>query len=106
MPFVGPADTVAVFAGAFRAWHGAIHIVSALRELRARGRQDIGAVFIGDGPELPHVREAAAGLDGVVFTGALPHEQMPACLAACDIGVAPFDAGAHRPSRSASTGRR
>ena len=96
VPFDRPADTVAVFAGAFRSWHGAIHIVTALRELRARGRKDIGAVFIGDGPELPRVREAAAGLDGVIFTGALPHAQMPACLAACDIGVAPFDASVHR----------
>lgn len=97
VPFVRPADTVLVFAGAFRVWHGAIHIVTALRELHARGRADVGAVFIGDGPELPRVREAAAGLKGVIFTGALPHAQMPACLAACDVGVAPFDAGAHRP---------
>jgi glycosyltransferase involved in cell wall biosynthesis len=97
VPFTRPADTVVVFAGAFRAWHGAIHIVSALRELQARGREDIGAVFIGDGPELRQVREAASGLQRVVFTGVLPHARMPACLAACDIGVAPFDAGAHRP---------
>jgi glycosyltransferase involved in cell wall biosynthesis len=97
VPFDRPADTVVVFAGAFRTWHGAIHLATALGELRARGRKDIGAVFIGDGPELLRVREAAAGLDGVVFTGALPHAQIPACLAACDIGVAPFDAGAHPP---------
>jgi glycosyltransferase involved in cell wall biosynthesis len=97
VPFARPAATVAVFAGAFRAWHGAIHLVTALRELRARGLTDIGAVFIGDGPELPRVRDAAAGLAGVIFTGALPHAQLPACLAACDIGVAPFDLEAHRP---------
>jgi glycosyltransferase involved in cell wall biosynthesis len=54
-------------------------------------------VFIGDGPELPRVRAMAAGLDGIVFTGAVPHELMPASLAACDIGVAPFDIGRHRP---------
>jgi glycosyltransferase involved in cell wall biosynthesis len=99
VPFARPGDTVAVFAGAFRSWHGAIHIVTALRELRARGRRDIAAVFIGDGPELPRVRHAAAGLDGVVFTGALAHEQLPACLSACDIGVAPFDPDTH-PSLS------
>ena len=97
VPFERPAAIVAVFAGAFRAWHGAIPLVMALRELHARGRTDIGAVFIGDGPELPRIRHAAAGLEGVVFTGALPHAQMPACLAACDIGVAPFDLEAHRP---------
>jgi starch synthase len=96
-PFERPAETVAVFAGAFRSWHGAVHLVTALRQLRERGRRDVGAVFIGDGPELSRVRDAARGLDGVVFTGALPHELMPACLASCDIGVAPFDIGRHRP---------
>jgi glycosyltransferase involved in cell wall biosynthesis len=95
IPFDRPADTVAVFAGAFRNWHGTIHIVTALRELRARGRRDIGAVFIGDGPELRRVREAAEGLDGVIFTGALAHDRLPACLSACDIGVAPFDPDSH-----------
>lgn len=97
VPFARTADTVLVFAGAFRVWHGAIHLVTALRELHARGRTDVGAVFIGDGPELPRVREAATGLDRVVFTGALPHARMPACLAACDVGVAPFDSGAYPP---------
>jgi glycosyltransferase involved in cell wall biosynthesis len=97
VPFDRPAEIVAVFAGAFRAWHGAIQIVTALRELHARGRTNIGAVFIGEGPELARVQEAAAGLPGVVFTGALPHAQMPASLAACDIGVAPFDHEAHPP---------
>jgi glycosyltransferase involved in cell wall biosynthesis len=95
VPFERPAATVAVFAGAFRNWHGTIHIVTALHELRARGRRDIGAVFIGDGPELPRVREAASGLDGVIFTGALAHDRLPACLSACDIGVAPFDPDSH-----------
>jgi glycosyltransferase involved in cell wall biosynthesis len=98
LPFERPAHaTVAVFAGAFRSWHGAIHLVEAIRRLRARGRRDVAAVLIGDGPELPRAREAAAGLDGVVFTGAVPHQRIPACLAAADIGVAPFDVTAHAP---------
>ena len=95
--YARPPGTVAVFAGAFRNWHGAIHLAHALRALRERGRGDVGAVFIGDGPELPRVREAARGLDDVIFTGAVPHEAMPASLAAADIGVAPFDTAAHRP---------
>ena len=89
------ADVVVVFSGAFRAWHGAIHLVDAIRRLRGRGRADIKAVFIGDGPELPRVRQAAAGLDGITLIGAVPHEDVPAILAACDIGVAPFDVTAH-----------
>jgi glycosyltransferase involved in cell wall biosynthesis len=89
--------TLAVFAGAFRNWHGAIHLVRAIKTIRARGRRDVGAVLIGDGPELPAVRAEAEGVDGIVFTGALPHAQMPAAFAAADVGVAPFDVLAHAP---------
>lgn len=92
-----PGDTVAIFVGAFRAWHGAIHLIEAIRELRARGRRDIKAVLIGDGPELSRVRQAAAGIEGVTITGALRHSDIPASLAAADIGVAPFDVSAHAP---------
>jgi glycosyltransferase involved in cell wall biosynthesis len=88
---------VAIFAGAFRAWHGAIHLVDAIRRLRARGRQDIDAVLVGDGPERSRVEQAAAGLDGVELTGALAHDRMPAVLASADVGVAPFDVSAHPP---------
>jgi glycosyltransferase involved in cell wall biosynthesis len=97
LPFTRPFGTVAVFAGAFRAWHGAIHLVRAIRELRRRHVSEISAVFIGDGPELSTVRAEAAGIDGIIFTGALDHDVLPACLAAADIGVAPFDVAAHRP---------
>jgi glycosyltransferase involved in cell wall biosynthesis len=95
-PFERPAPIVAIFAGAFRNWHGAIHLARAIRQLRARGRQDIGAVFVGEGPELGNVRAEAAGLEGIIFTGAIPHAAMPAALSRADIGVAPFDVGAHR----------
>ena len=96
VPFTRHGDgVIVVFAGAFRAWHGAIHLVEAIRQLRARGRRDVDAVFIGDGPELGRVRQGAAGIDGITFTGALPHESIPACLAAADIGAAPFDISAH-----------
>jgi starch synthase len=46
---------------------------------------------------LPAVRDAARGLSNIVFTGPLPHPDMPAALAAADIGVAPFDISAHGP---------
>jgi len=92
-----PGSVVALFAGAFRPWHGAVHLVRALRHLRAEGRRDIDAVFVGDGPELARVKQEAAGLDGVTFTGPVPHAAMPACLAGADLGVAPFDVAAHPP---------
>jgi glycosyltransferase involved in cell wall biosynthesis len=96
LPFQRPPGLLAVFAGAFRAWHGAIHLVEAIRQLRSQGMQDVSAVFVGRGPELEAVREAARDLP-VVFTGALPHEAVPAVLASADVGVAPFDASRHGP---------
>jgi glycosyltransferase involved in cell wall biosynthesis len=92
-----PGTVTAVFAGSFRAWHGAVHLVDAIRQLRERGVENISAVLAGDGPEAPRVRRAAEGLDGVIFTGPVAHDAMPALLAAADIGVAPFDAAAHAP---------
>jgi glycosyltransferase involved in cell wall biosynthesis len=95
-PFARPPGTVALFAGAFRKWHGAIHLATALKTLHQRGKP-VSAVFVGDGPELPAVRTAAEGLPNVVFTGPVPHDRMPAALASADIGVAPFDLAAHAP---------
>ena len=92
-----PAATVAIFAGAFRSWHGAINLVEAVKRLRARGRTDIGAVFAGDGPELPSVKAAASAVDTIAFGGAVPHDRMPAMLASAHVGVAPFDPAAHAP---------
>jgi starch synthase len=96
-PFARPPGTVAIFAGAFRRWHGAIDLVRAIKILRAQNDRRVSAVLVGDGPELPHVRREAEGVDGIVFTGALPHDRMPAALAAADVGVAPFDVAAHAP---------
>ena len=91
------ARTLAVFAGAFRAWHGAQLLVDAIQRLRGHGRDDVDVVLIGDGPELRAVRQAAERLDGVTCIGPVAHEAMPACLAAADIGVAPFDVARHPP---------
>jgi glycosyltransferase involved in cell wall biosynthesis len=90
-----PGDTIVIFTGSFRAWHGAVHVVEAIRRLRARGRTDIKAVLIGSGPELHSVRAAAARVEGVSFFDPVPHAQLPPILAAADIGAAPFDVSAH-----------
>jgi len=54
-------------------------------------------VLIGDGPEFARVKRAAATIEGITLTGPVPHDAMPANLAACDIGVAPFDPAVHAP---------
>jgi glycosyltransferase involved in cell wall biosynthesis len=96
-PVPGLSGTIAVFAGAFRSWHGVIHLARALKILRTRGRRDLGGLFVGDGPELPGVRAELQGLENVVITGAVPHDRMPELLSAAHIGVAPFDLAQHKP---------
>ncbi len=98
LPFTrDPARVLCVFAGAFRSWHGVVQLSAALTRLHARGETRLGAVFIGDGPERRAAEHAARDLPGVTFTGAVPHADLPQCLAAADIGVAPFDPGKHKP---------
>jgi glycosyltransferase involved in cell wall biosynthesis len=98
VPFTKEPETiVAVFAGAFRAWHGAIQLVEAVQQLHARGLEAFRAVFLGDGPERPAAHAAAGGDQRFVFPGAVAHGDMPAALAAADIGVAPFDVARHPP---------
>jgi glycosyltransferase involved in cell wall biosynthesis len=92
-----PGTIVAVFAGAFRSWHGAIHLVEAVKRLHTRGLEAFRAVFLGDGPERAAAMAAAAHDNRFVFAGAVPHDDMPASLAAADIGVAPFDVTRHPP---------
>jgi glycosyltransferase involved in cell wall biosynthesis len=98
VPFSREAgEALAIFAGAFRSWHGAIDLVRAIRTLEAHGPTPWKAILVGDGPERPRAMELAAGSPRLVFTGALPHDRLPACLAAADVGVAPFDTNAHAP---------
>jgi glycosyltransferase involved in cell wall biosynthesis len=98
LPFTrDPQRVLCVFAGAFRSWHGVVQLSASLARLHAQGEHRLGAVFIGDGPERAQAEHAARDVPGITFTGAVPHTDLPQCLAAADIGVAPFDPGKHRP---------
>jgi glycosyltransferase involved in cell wall biosynthesis len=97
LPFTRDGRIVIVFVGAFRAWHGVHHLVRAMQRLEGQGRSEFHAVLIGDGPERARAMAAAEGLRSVTFVGPLAHDALPPCLAAADIGVAPFDPRAHAP---------
>jgi glycosyltransferase involved in cell wall biosynthesis len=100
LPFERDTNRIlCVFAGAFRSWHGVVHLSAALARLASAGDTRFGAVLIGDGPERAAAERAARHAPGVVFTGAIPHARLPACLAAADIGVAPFEPVKHAPLR-------
>ena len=101
LPFARPADgVVAVFAGAFRAWHGAINLVRAVRSLRERRRTDLHAVLIGDGPDW-RASAPNLGVPGIRTGGATIGCRQPG---GADIGGS-LDLEAHPSCSSRSTGR-
>ena len=79
-----PEGAVAVlFSGSFRPWHGVHVLEGAARRLRQR--TDLFFVLAGG----DDTREGD-GYRGRRL-GKVPYDAMPAVVAACDIGVAPYD---------------
>jgi glycosyltransferase involved in cell wall biosynthesis len=79
-----PEGAVAVlFSGSFRAWHG-VHVLEDAARL-LRDRADLYFVLAGG--------EASGAGDGYRGRrlGSVPYDAMPAVVAACDIGTAPYD---------------
>jgi glycosyltransferase involved in cell wall biosynthesis len=76
------------WVGSFGSWHGADVLVRALAQLPA----DVTAVMVGDGGERPACEALARELgvrERIDFTGALPHEQAVARLAASELLASP-----------------
>jgi glycosyltransferase involved in cell wall biosynthesis len=86
---LGPR-TILGTAGQFLPWHGLTPMVLALADLALE--EDLGFLFIGDGPVKPDVIEAgrSSGVgDRVTFTGMVPHDLVPVHLSLLDIAVVP-----------------
>ncbi len=84
--------TVCGFIGSFKPWHGMGFLLDALEDLFA-GADALHLLAVGDGPLLAGLRaRAAAGRWGhrLHFTGSVPHDDIPAYLAAMDFTVAPY----------------
>jgi glycosyltransferase involved in cell wall biosynthesis len=87
--------TVVGFIGTFGRWHGAEVLAEAFGRLLASRpdlRDRLRLLMIGDGNTMPQVRECVArhGMGDVcVLTGAVPQEEGPAHLAACNVLAAP-----------------
>lgn len=80
------------FAGSLKPWHGVNVLLAAFAEI-ARRDSHARLLIVGTGPsagDLQSEVEVRKLSDRVVFTGAVPHEQIPALLAAMDVAVAPF----------------
>lgn len=90
---VVPGKHLVGYIGIMGAQDGVETLVRAMAEIRhVRRRDDINCLIIGDGPELPRLKEIAAALDlgqSLQFTGYLSGPQLMAHLSALDLGVIP-----------------
>jgi glycosyltransferase involved in cell wall biosynthesis len=87
--------TVLGGTGQFLDWHGLEELIGQMGPLAAE--RDLRFLFVGDGPARAGVMARAESLgmaDRVHFTGMLPIDDVPACLAVFDIAVIP-KAAAH-----------
>jgi glycosyltransferase involved in cell wall biosynthesis len=85
------AFTVA-FVGSLKPWHGVDRLVDAFLRLRAND-DDWRLLLVGDGPLAAPLRERltrSAPAGTFEMTGAVPHDEVPAALAAADVAVAPY----------------
>jgi glycosyltransferase involved in cell wall biosynthesis len=89
---LGLADqTVVGFVGWFRKWHGLELLLEAFHRA-GLAKQNVKVLMIGDGPAMAGLREFAEAnrlADSVIFTGPLPHADIPPYLDTIDIAVQP-----------------
>ena len=88
-----PGRNVVGYVGTMAPQDGVDQLLSAMAYIVVeRRRRDVGAVIVGDGPELPRLRRMADALDigaHTEFTGRVPHSRVPERLATATVCVCP-----------------
>jgi glycosyltransferase involved in cell wall biosynthesis len=87
-----PETFVITFAGTIGMASDLGVVLDAARRLKAKGRDDIAFLLVGDGAQRAELEERAGaeGLTSVVFTGLVPRAELPAYLASSDACLAHF----------------
>jgi glycosyltransferase involved in cell wall biosynthesis len=82
-------DLMAVFTGAHGKANGLDAVLDAAAVLKAREREGIKLVLVGDGKLKPELvaRKEAERLDSVIFHEAIPKHKISGLLAGADIGL-------------------
>lgn len=89
IPGVKPTDTVAVFTGAHGIANGLDAVLDMAAVLKARGRDDVKMVFVGEGKMKQHLVERAQKeqLDNCIFLGHMPKKELNEVMKRADIGL-------------------
>ncbi|MGH2704392.1 MAG: glycosyltransferase family 4 protein [Actinomycetota bacterium] len=76
------------WVGSFRPFHGLAVALQAIAVLQ-REMSDLALLLVGDGQERPSTQRIARelGLRDVIFTGTVPHREIPGYVAAMDVGL-------------------
>ncbi len=90
---------VVLFVGTFHRWHGATDI-PAIAEFALKLAPQVKFLLVGEGRHRAQA-EAEARQRGVeesiIFAGQRPYAEMPAIMAAADVGLAPYNAAYYPP---------
>lgn len=89
---VAPDAVVVGFTGILRPWHGLDLLTRAFARMPQTSTGSPHLLIVGDGPSRSEVETIADGLGvrgRVTVTGRVPHADIPAHVAAFDIGVSP-----------------
>jgi glycosyltransferase involved in cell wall biosynthesis len=87
-----PETFVVTFAGTIGMASELDVVLQTARRLKAKGRDDIRFLLVGDGAQRAELEARARSerLDNVVFTGLVPRAELPAYLASSDACLAHF----------------
>ncbi len=83
------SKTVIGFVGSVFPWHGVDLLVEAFIEI-AKSRKDLSLLLVGDGAVMPRIIKNAhksVVASQIIFTGNLPHEEVPSIVECMDICV-------------------
>jgi glycosyltransferase involved in cell wall biosynthesis len=80
------------FVGGLRPWHG-VEILPRLMERLSRRHDSLRLIVVGEGQLRSSLMETFESMNlskRVTFTGALPHEEIPAVIRQFDVALAPY----------------
>lgn len=85
---IDPGKTVIGYVGSIVRYEGLDYLIHAVRRLHDKGVKRFHLLVVGDGKELPALRQLATTLgvsDLCTFTGRIPRDQVPRLYSAIDI---------------------